>query len=167
MVATVLDSNILHSLSMPSSLISAFPSPLANAPFLPNPVPLHGGETLARERGSSRIHRKPGGHWGPSPTPTLPSRPGLRPAAPSDLGLWPRCGKSSVMKPKPPWQAPSCGFTLELQSWEEAAGEDRQRMGIRVAWPAGPMSRSCPQGGFQAEQAARLHGCLLVAEGSV
>ena len=42
------------------------------------------------------------------------------------------------MKPKPPWQAPSCGFTLELWSWEEAAGEDRQRMGIRVAWPAGP-----------------------------
>lgn len=47
MVATVVDSDILDSLSMPSSLISAFPSPLASAPFLPNPVPLHGGETVA------------------------------------------------------------------------------------------------------------------------
>lgn len=103
------------------------------------------------------------GSWDPPPTP--PSSPGLGPTAPSDPGLRPRCGKLSVMKPKPPWLAPSCGFTLELRSWVEAAGEDCQRMGIRVAWPAGPVSRRCPQGGFQAEQAARFSGCLLAAEG--
>lgn len=73
----------------------------------------------------------------------------------------------NVMKPKPPWLAPSCGFTLELQSWAEAAREARQRMGIRVAGPAGPGSRSCPQGGFQAKQVSRFCWFLLAADGSV
>lgn len=63
----------------------------------------------------------------------------------------------NVMKPKTPWLVPSCGFALELQSWVEAAGEDCQRMGIRV-------SRSCSQGGFQAKQASRFCWSLLAAE---
>lgn len=81
--------------------------------------------------------------------------------APWDPGLGWRCGKLNVVKPKPPWLAPSCGFTLELWSRAEATREDCQRMGIRVAWPAGPVSGSCPQGGFQAKQAARFCWCLL------
>lgn len=71
------------------------------------------------------------------------------------------------MKPKPPWQGPSCGFTLELPSGAEAAGEDCQRMGIQVAWPAGPGSRSCPRGGFQGKPASRFCWCIPVAEGSL
>lgn len=56
------------------------------------------------------------------------------------------------MELKPPWLAPRCGFTVELQSRAEVAGEDRQRMGIRAAGPAGPVSRGCPHGGFQASR---------------
>ena len=100
------------------------------------------------------MHRKPG-ETGIHPSSA--SSPGLWPAVPLDPGLWPRCGKLNVMKPKPPWLAPSCGFTLELQSWVEAAGGDRQRMGIRVARPAGPRSRSCPQG---VSRPSRLPGSL-------